>query len=373
MTATSQRFVPFFNYRAAFLAHEEAFVGIFRDVLRRGAFIQQRDLADFEQHLASFLGVRHAIGTGNATDGLVMSLRAAGVGPGDEVVLPSHTMVATAAAVAHVGATPVLADCGDDHLVEPASMAAAITPRTKALMPVHLNGRTCDMDAIGRIAGQKGLRIVEDAAQALGSRFKGRAAGAFGVAAAISFYPAKILGCLGDGGAVVTGEDEVARIVRLLRDHGRGENGEVSMWGFNSRLDNLQAALLDHQFRDYQAIIDRRRAIARAYQERLGDIAELTLPPAPGADPDHYDTFQNYELEAERRDALRQFLSGHGIGTLIQWGGKAVHQFSALGFRQRLPRTERLFERCLMLPMNVTLSDEDVAYVCDRVREFHAR
>jgi dTDP-4-amino-4,6-dideoxygalactose transaminase len=373
VTATQQRSVPFFNYRGAFLAHEEAFVGIFRDVLRRGAFIQQQDLADFEQHLASYLGVKHAIGTGNATDGLVMGLRAAGVGPGDEVVLPSHTMVASAAAVAHVGAKPVLADCGADHLVDPASMAASVTPRTRALMPVHLNGRTCDMDAIGAIARKGGLWIVEDAAQGLGSRFRGRAAGTFGVAAAFSFYPAKILGCLGDGGAVVTDDDEVARAVRLLRDHGRGEHGDVEMWGFNSRLDNLQAAFLDYQFRDYQAIIDRRRYVAAMYQDRLGDVKELVLPPAPGADKDHYDTFQNYELQAERRDALRTFLSSRGVGTLIQWGGKAVHQFEGLGFRQRLPNTERLFERCLMLPMNLTLSDEDVHYVCDVVREFYVR
>lgn len=238
-------------------------------------------------------------------------------------------------------------------------------------MPVHLNGRTCDMDAIGKAAGEVGLTIVEDAAQGLGSRFRGRLAGTFGVAAAFSFYPAKILGCLGDGGAVVTNDDAVAHQVRLLRDHGRDGQGEVQCWGFNSRLDNLQAAILDYQFRDYQSVIGRRRAIAATYQERLGDLAELTLPPAPGSDPDHHDTFQNYELEAEQRDALREFLRAAGVGTLIQWGGKAVHQFRALGFRQPLPNTDRLFQRALMLPLNVTLSDEDLHYICDRVREFY--
>lgn len=373
MTAIQQRTIPFFNYRGAFLEHEEAFVGIFRDVLRRGAFIQQRDLEDFERHLAAYLGVRHAIGVGNATDGLVMSLRAAGVEPGHEVIVPSHTMVATAAAVAHAGATPVLVDCGPDHLMDPASAARAVTRRTRALMPVQLNGRTCDMDALSALAREAGAVIVEDAAQGLGSRFRGRLAGTFGAAAAFSFYPAKILGCLGDGGAVVTDDDAVACRVRLLRDHGRDERGEVQLWGLNSRLDNLQAALLDHQFADYQAILDRRRALASLYQERLGDLDVLTLPPAPGSDPDHYDTFQNYELEAERRDALREFLAAGGIGTLIQWGGKAIHQFPALGFRQSLPNTERLFQRCLMLPMNLTLSDDDVGYVAARVRAFYGR
>ena len=143
------------------------------------------------------------------------------------------------------------------------------------------------------------------------------------------------------------------------------------MWGLNSRLDNLQAAILDFQFRDYQAIINRRRAIASLYQELLGDVEQLALPPAPGSDPAHFDTFQNYEIEAERRDALREFLKQRGVGTMVQWGGKAVHQFTALGFKVSLPNTERLFERCLMLPMNLTVSDDDVHYIAGAIREFY--
>ncbi|MDA1095518.1 MAG: DegT/DnrJ/EryC1/StrS family aminotransferase, partial [Acidobacteria bacterium] len=247
----------------------------------------------------------------------------------------------------------------------------AITPRTRAIMPVHLNGRTADMDALGIIARRHNLAIVEDAAQGLGSRFKGRLAGTFGIAAAFSFYPAKILGCLGDGGAVVTNDSEIARKLLLLRDHGRDEHGEVQLWGFNSRLDNLQAALLDFQFREYHGIINRRRALASLYQQQLGDVKPLVLPPAPDSDPDHYDTFQNYEIEAERRDELRAFLKERGVGTLIQWGGKAVHQFAALGLRVSLPNTERLFQRCLMLPMNLTVSDDDAHYVAGMIREFY--
>jgi dTDP-4-amino-4,6-dideoxygalactose transaminase len=371
MAAPVVRSIPFFNYQGAFAAHEEAFVDIFRDILRRGAFIQQKDLAAFEEHLAGYLGTRFAIGVGNATDGLVMSLRATGIGPGDEVIFPSHTMVATAASVAHVGATPVPVDCGPDHLIDPESVERAITPRTRAIMPVHLNGRSADMDSLGAVAKRHRLTILEDAAQALGSRFKGRLAGTFGAAAAFSFYPAKILGCFGDGGAVVTNDPQVARRVLLLRDHGRDESGEVRLWGFNSRLDNLQAAILDFQFRDYQGIIDRRRAIAQVYQRLLGDVKELVLPPPPDSDSAHYDTFQNYEVEAEHRDDLRTFLKDRGVGTIIQWGGKAVHQFVGLGFHVRLPATERIFERCLMLPMNLTVSDEDVQYIAAVIREFY--
>ncbi|HEX6576682.1 MAG TPA: DegT/DnrJ/EryC1/StrS family aminotransferase [Gemmatimonadaceae bacterium] len=370
-SAIAQTTIPFFNYRGAFTSREEEFIDIVRDVMRRGAFIQQRDLAEFEDALARYLGVKHALGVGNATDGLIFAYRAAGVGPGDEVIFPSHTMVASAASVAHVGATPVPVDIGPDHLIDPSAIERAITERTRAIMPVQLNGRTADMDAIERIASKHNLLIIEDAAQALGSKFKGRFAGTFGVAAAFSFYPAKILGCFGDGGAVVTNDSEIARKITLLRDHGRNENGDVEMWGYNSRLDNLQAAILHLQFRDYDEIIERRRGIARLYESLLSDLSELVLPPGPDADDAHFDVFQNYEIEADRRDELRSFLSEKGIGTILQWGGTPVHGFKGLGFNVTLPATERFFERCLMLPMNMMVTDEEVRYIAATIRTFY--
>jgi dTDP-4-amino-4,6-dideoxygalactose transaminase len=370
-TALAQTTIPFFNYRGAFAAREDEFLEIIRDVMRRGAFIQQRDLAEFEDALARYLGVSHAFGVANATDGLVMSLRAAGIRPGDEVIFPSHTMVATAAAVAHAGGIPVAVDIGADHLIDPASIDAAVTDKTRAIMPVQLNGRTCDMDAIERIAREHNLLIVEDAAQALGSKFKGRYAGTFGIAAAISFYPAKILGCFGDGGAVVTNDAEVARKIALLRDHGRNEQGDVEMWGFNSRLDNMQAAILHAQFRDYDEIVTRRRSIARLYESLLSDVTDVGLPPGPDANQDHFDVFQNYEIEASRRDDLRKHLADKGVGTIIQWGGTPVHAFKKLGFDVSLPVTERFFERCLMLPLNMMVTDDEVTYIATAVREFY--
>ena len=363
--------IPFFNYRGAFSAREDEFLEIIRDVVRRGAFIQQRDLAEFEDALAAYLGVRYAFGVGNATDGLIIALKAAGLKPGDEVIFPSHTMVASPASVAHVGGVPVPVDCGPDHLIDARSIEAALTDRTRAIMPVQLNGRTCDMDAIERIAREHDLMIVEDAAQALGSKFKGKPAGSFGIASAFSFYPAKILGCFGDGGAVVTDDPEVARRIKLLRDHGRNDDGEVEMWGFNSRLDNMQAAILHAQFRDYDEIVTRRRCIARLYEALLSDVPEVTLPPAPDSDPDHFDVFQNYEIEAERRDEFRAHLSKNGVGTLIQWGGTPVHRFKSLGFNVTLPATERLFERCVMLPMNMMVTDDEVGYIAELIRDFY--
>lgn len=371
MTVTTTRTIPFFNYRAAFAADEAEYLRIVSDVIQRGAFIQQKDLADFEARLATYVGVGHALGVGNATDGLMMGFKALGIGAGDEVIAPSHTMVATVAAAAHVGATPVLVDMGDDHLIDPHAVAAAITPRTRAIVPVHLNGRTCAMGPLLELADRHGLQIVEDAAQGLGSSWRGQRAGSFGAVAAFSFYPAKILGCMGDGGAVTTKHPQLARTLHVLRDHGRNEVGDVETWGFNSRLDNLQAAILDTQFKRYDTIIARRRAIAARYDERLRDLATLTLPAPPDSQPDHFDVFQNYEIEADRRDDLKAYLTTQGIGTLLQWGGKAVHQFAGLGFKVSLPRTERFFTRCIMLPMNMMVSDDDVDYICDAVRAFY--
>ncbi|MGH7524359.1 MAG: DegT/DnrJ/EryC1/StrS family aminotransferase [Gemmatimonadales bacterium] len=371
-SAQASRTIPFFNYREVFARHEEQLVAVIRDVVRRGAFIMQQDLERFEVRLATYLGVRHAIGVGNATDGLTMVFRALGLRAGDEAILPSHTMVASAAAVVMAGGVPVLIECGADHLVDPVAVAAAITRRTRFVMPVHLNGRTAAMDAIGESAARHRLQIVEDAAQALGSRFHNRLAGTFGRAGVFSFYPAKILGALGDGGAVVTDDDDLARLIRLHRDHGRNADGEVELWGGNSRLDNLQAAVLDLQFDGHDAAIARRRELAGQYHRQLADVRGLVLPPPPDADAVHYDVFQNYEIEAERRDELREFLRSRGVGTMLPWGGKAIHQFASLGLSAKLPVTDRIFTRVLMLPLNTTLADDDVDAVCGAIREFYA-
>lgn len=230
------------------------------------------------------------------------------------------------------------------------------------------------MESLLQLASRRGLLLVEDAAQALGSRFQGQCAGTFGAAAAISFFPAKVLGCLGDGGAVVANNDEVAERALALHDHGRDSHGNVTGWGLNSRLDNLQAAILDYRLRKYDAVIGRRRELARAYHAGLEGIAEVVRPPGPDTGPEHFDVYQNYEIEADRRDALRKFLTSRGIGTLLPWGGKAVHQFEALGlagFCGSLPQTEKLFERVLLLPMHAWLTDEDVQMVTATVCEFY--
>jgi dTDP-4-amino-4,6-dideoxygalactose transaminase len=365
------RSIPFFNYPALFAEHRDEYLQTFEDVLSRGAYIMQRDLADFEAALSAYLGVRHAIGVADGTIALKMALTLAGVGGGDEVIVPSHTFIATASAVHQVGATPVLCDCRPDSMIDVDSAARMITSRTKAIMPVQLNGRTCDMDAVEVLADAHGLKIVEDSCQALGATYRDRFAGTFGVAGSFSFYPAKTLGCFGDGGALIVDDDDLAEQARELRDHGRGQDGMVHRFGVNGRLDNIQAAILGVKLKRYDENIARRRAIAAKYDQRLSSIGALLLPPPPGSDNLRFDIFQNYEIQADNRDALRTALAADGIGTIIQWGGHMIHQFEDLGLAADAPYAEEMSRRYMMLPMHPLLSDDDVDYICDRVAAFY--
>lgn len=366
--------IPFFNYQALFKLQEKEIMDTFHDVLSRGAYILQKDLEDFENNLKKYLNVKYVFGVADGTNALLLSLLAAGVGAGDEVILSSHTYIATAASVHFAGAAPVLVECGKDHMINPESVKSVISKKTKAIMPTQLNGRTCNMDALKEIADNNNLIIIEDAAQGLGSKYKEKYAGTFGKAGTFSFYPAKLLGCFGDGGAIVTNDDEMAKQISLLRDHGRNEYGKVVTWGTNSRLDNIQAAILDLKLKTFENDVARRREIASIYHDRLSIISEIILPPGPYESAEHFDVYQNYELEAENRDELKLFLAECGIGTIIQWAGTAVHQFKGLGFDDiNLPITEQMTARFLMLPMHTALRDEEVEYVCSCILKFYKK
>ena len=337
----------------------------------RGAYIMQQDLSHFESALARFVGSKFAIGVANATDGLEMAWAAVGLQKNDEVIISAHTMVATASAIVTAGGIPVVVDIDNDGLIDPEAIDAAITPNTFGISPTQLNGRTCKMDKILEIANRNKLVVVEDAAQALGSSFKNKKAGSFGDVASFSFYPAKVLGSLGDGGGVTTNRKDLFEVIYQLHDHGRDTSGEVKRWGRNSRLDNLQAAILNLGFKNYHLVIERRRKIASIYHERLSPLEQLILPPPPQIDMDHFDIYQNYELQAQDRDALRSHLAQNDIGTLIQWGGKAVHQWGLPVKHGELNNANTFFKKCLLLPMNIFLSDDDVNYVSDKIINFY--
>lgn len=365
--------IPFFDYPRLFLEKKDEYLNIFSDVASRGAFIMQSDLEKFEKDLSNFTLSNYAIGVANATDGLEISWMSIDLRPGDEVICSAHTMLATASSIKMAGGIPIPVEIGDDNLIDPDAIDAAITPRTVGIMPTQLNGRTCDMERIMNIANKHKLYVVEDAAQALGSKFKGKNAGTFGHASAISFFPAKVLGCFGDAGAILCQDENIFDRAYQLHDHGRDINGNVKSWGRNSRLDNLQAAILNHNLKNYNLVIKRRRDIARKYFTELSVLEELKLPECPNENSDHYDVFQNYEIEAERRDELQIYLKENGIGTLIQWGGKAIHQWDHLGFNLRLPKSEAFFKKCIMLPMNMFISNEDVNYISTKVKEFYRK
>ena len=368
------RTVPFFNYPEFYTQNESTFLETFKRVGSKGAYIMQSELLEFEKSLAEYSGCNYAVGVANATDGLQILMMAGGIKEGDEIIFCTHTMVATASAIHFAGGVPVPVDAGPDLIMDPQAIEKAITPKTKAICITQLNGRCGDMDSIGAIAKKHDLQIYEDSAQALGSKFGDKAAGTFGVGGCISFYPAKILGCLGDGGAVLCNDKDVYEKMLLLRDHGRSHTtGEVELWGFNTRLDNIHAAMLHEQFKSYDKTIARRREIAEMYNEKLGNISQLSLPVPPSKGDKHFDVFQNYEVLAKDRDSLKNFLKENGVGTLVQWGGKLVHQFPKLGFKQELPYSEKLMSEMIMIPMNLFISDEDVNYVCDKINEFYSK
>ena len=362
--------VPFFPYDKIFQEDKKAYLQIFDKVSSRGAFILQKEVNEFEQKLAELAESRFAISLANATDAIQLGLMASGIQEGDEVIISSHTMIATASAVKFAGGIPVPVECGDDHLIDPVSIEQAITDKTFAIMPTQLNGRVSNMDPIMELAAKYNLQIHEDSAQALGARFKGRSAGTFGMTGCISFYPAKTLGCFGDGGALFCQDQDIYEHIMLMRDHGRNDENDVVLWGMNSRLDNIQAEFLLHKLKTYQRSIERRREIANLYCELLNQTEQIKLPPPPD-EGDHYDVFQNFEIEAVDRDKLKITLAEKGIGTLIQWSGKAVHHFNKLGFDQQLPRTDDLFSKMLMLPLTHMTSDEEVIYVCEEINKFY--
>lgn len=367
--------VRFFDYALQFREREQDYIEIIRETFSRGSFILGPELERFERNFAAFVGSKHAIGIGNCTDGLLLCLYALGIGQGDEVLTVSHTFVATVEVIVALGAKPVFVDIADDHNMDIDQAGDLISTKTKAILPVHLNGRICSkIDRLVEVAAENNLIIIEDAAQAIGATFRGKGAGTFGRAGCFSFYPAKLLGTFGDAGAIVTDDDGLAEKLRMIRNHGRSSHGDVRVWGMNSRMDNVHAAILDFKLAFVKNWIQRRREIAGMYQRGLCAIDELTLPPAPENAADHFDVYQNYEIEADRQGDLRRYLEEHGIETALPWGGRGVHQFEDLGMADnKLPRTEALFSRAIMLPMYPELADDQVEYIIEVIRNFYSQ
>jgi dTDP-4-amino-4,6-dideoxygalactose transaminase len=286
-------------------------------VAARGAFIQGPDVVEFEREFAQYSGVAHCVGVANGTDAIELALRAVGVGPGDEVILPANTFVATAGAVKRCGATPVLVDCDDSYLlIDPALIEARITDRTRAILPVHLYGQIAPMEAVAEIAARHGVHVIEDAAQAQGAERLGRRAGSFGAAAGTSFYPGKNLGAYGDAGAVLLDDEELARRVRRLGNHGSDIKYRHPELGFNSRLDTIQAIVLRAKLRRLDTWNAQRRAAATLYDQLLADVPGVATPSVlPGNVP----VWHLYVVRLTRRDEVLAELNAAGIGAGIHY------------------------------------------------------
>ena len=340
----------------------------YKRVMDSGWYITGPEVEAFETEFARYSGVAHCVGVGNGLDALTLLLRAYGIGAGDEVLVPSNTFIATWLAVSQCGATPVPVEpLPDTHNMDPAQVEAALTPRTRAIMPVHLYGQVADMDPLMEIAKRRNLVVIEDAAQAQGAEYKGRRAGALGHAAGTSFYPGKNLGAFGDAGAVLTDDAAIADKVRTLRNYGSKVKYEHLESGYNTRLDELQAALLREKLKVLGGWNEGRRQVARQYDEGLRGLP-LQLPAVPSwALP----AWHLYVIATPKREALRRYLEGRGMGTVIHYPKPPHLQDCYASYRtQKLPLAERLAGEVLSLPMSSDMTQAEIAEVIAAVRGF---
>jgi len=361
--------VPFLDLKAIQLAQREELTAAFSRVLDSGWYVLGQEVSRFEQEYADHCQAKHCVGVANGLDALVLVLRAMGIGPGDEVIVPSNTYIATWLAVSHVGATPVPVEPDErSYNIDPARIAAAITPRTRAVIPVHLYGQPADMAPILALAKQHGLRVLEDGAQAHAARYNGQRLGAHGDAVAWSFYPGKNLGALGDGGAVTTDDESLAQRIRVLRNYGSQLKYHNEVIGYNSRLDELQAALLRAKLPLLERGNQHRAAIAQRYLAAFAGL-DLVLPAVPAfAEP----VWHLFVVRHKQRDALAKKLGEAGIGTMIHYPVAPHLQpaYASLGWGQgSFPISEAMHAEVLSLPIGPTQSEAQTEQVIAAVTQ----
>jgi len=368
---TQRMCVPFVDLHAQ---HEPLEVEIQRalgETIRRGDFILGEEARRFERAFAEYIGVGHAIGVGNGLDALRLTLTALEIGAGDEVIVPANTFIATAYAVSSTGARPVFVDCNPQtYNIDPRQIPVAVTPRTKAVIPVHLTGRPAEMNAVLAVAREHGLRVVEDVAQAAGATYFGRRCGALADAGCFSFYPAKNLGALGDAGLIATDDEALANRLRCLRHYGQRQRYEHVELGFNSRLDTVQAAVLNVKLPHLDAWNAARAEHAAHYRERLRGVGDLRFEEPQ---PEAAHVYHLFAIETDARDALQDHLTACGIETLVHYP-QPIHlqeAYRRLGYGPgAFPAAERLARRLLSLPMYPELPDAHLQYVVDSIRRW---
>lgn len=362
--------VPFLDLKAINLAHADGLQAAFARVLDSGWYVLGKEVERFEHSFAAYCESTHGIGVANGLDAIMLVLKAYGIGPGDEVIVPSNTFIATWLAVSQVGATPVPVEPVEATFnLDPARVKAALTPRTRAIVAVHLYGQPADMDPLRALAAEHNLKLVEDAAQAHGARYKGRRTGSLGDAGAFSFYPGKNLGALGDGGGIVTNDAALDASVRTYRNYGSQKKYHNLVQGFNSRLDELQAAFLSVKLATLDADNAQRRAIAARYTELLAGIDGLGLPHVPDwAEP----AWHLYVVRHARRDALAAKLADAGIGTIVHYpvAPHLQEAYAELGFKHGdFPIAEAIHREVLSLPIGPTMTLAQAEQVAAVIRQ----
>lgn len=340
-------------------------------VIDHGNFILGPEVTEFEEEFARLCGVKYAVGVNSGTDALVFAMRALGIGDGDEVITVPNSFVASTTCVRMVGARPVFVDAGSDYNIDPSLIEAAITPKTRAILPVHLTGRPADMDALMEIAGRRGIHVVEDCAQSVAAMHNGRAVGSFGEIGCFSLHPLKTLNACGDGGMLTTSDPQLYETLRIMRNIGLRTRDDCVMWSPNSRLDTVQAAVLLVKLRHLNAWTEQRRANAELYRRQLREVNEIEIP----ADrPNDYAVYHTFVVQADRRDKLREHLASRGIGTAIHYP-VPIHLSTAgseLGYgRGSFPVAERQAGRIVSLPVYPEMGETAIHQVSAAIRDFY--
>lgn len=337
-------------------------------VLKNGNFILGDEAAAFEQKVAEYLGIKYAVGVNSGFSALVLALKALGIGPGDEVITVANSFVATVAAIELVGATTIFVDVGEDRNMDASLLGEVLTNRTKVIIPVHLAGSVCNMTAIMRFAGENSLYVIEDASQAFGARWQGKPAGSFGAIGCFSLHPTKNLGACGDSGIMVTDDPELFQKLSLLRNHGLRNRDECVLWGENSRLDEIQAAILNVNLNYIREWNERRRQIAKMYNERLQET-DLGIPVEK---KDEYAVYFTYVVQTAGRDRLRDYLYHSGIECKIHYPIPIHRQKPYLEKYGGivLPKTDLQNRRILSLPLNTAVTDSQIDYICEKIIGF---
>lgn len=340
-------------------------------VFAKGDFVLGEEVARCEKRFAAYCRTKYAVGVNSGTDALFLALKAAGVGPGDEVITAPNSFLASATCIAALGAIPVFADVREDMNIDPAEIERRITPRTRAVMPVHLAGKAADMDPILEIAARKGLSVIEDAAQAVGTRYKGKFAGSFGIANAFSMHPLKTLNACGDGGMITTDDGRIYVQLCQLRNIGLKDRVHSDVWGFNSRLDTIQAAVVNAKFPKLEGWVSKRRKNAEFYRKHLSDVVTC-----PSEEKHERSSYHLFVIQADRRDELQAFLAKEGVDTKIHYPIPIHLQKCAetLGYRAGdFPNVERQSRMILSLPIHQYLTTSQLSLVVRSIRRFYGK